>query len=80
MPLIRSRNTARAGRARPAGPHCRGGVSSLLRLTQPGDRRLPTVAELGDWVSRAVPVLMTVTGPHFQIGTPEFPGRARASS
>ena len=80
MPLIRSRNTSRTGRARPAGPHCRGGVSSLLRLTQPGDRRLPTAADLGDWVSRAVPVLMTVTGPHFQIGMPEFPGRARASS
>lgn len=80
MPLIRSRNTARTGRARPAGPRCRGGVSSLLRLTQPGDRRLPSAAELGDWVSRAVPVLMTVTGPHFQVGMPEFPGRAGASA
>ncbi len=80
MPLIRSRNTPRTGRARPAGPHCRGGVSSLLRLTQPGDRRLPTAADLGDWVSRAVPVLMTVTGPHVQVGMPEFSGLAGASS
>lgn len=78
MPLIRPRNTSRAGRARPAGPHCRGGASSLLRLTQPGDRRLPTAVDLGDWVSRAVPALMTVTGPHFEVGMPEFPGRAGA--
>lgn len=74
MPLIRSRNTPRAGRARPVGPHCRGGASSLLRLTQPGDRRLPTAADLGDWVNRAGHVLMTVTGPHAQLGTPEFAG------
>lgn len=80
MPLIRSRNTPRTGRVRPAGPHCRGGASSLLRLTQPGYGRLPTAADLGDWVSRAVPVLMTVTGPHFRVGTPEFPGLAGASS
>lgn len=80
MPLIRSRNTLRAGRARPAGPHCRGGVSSLLRLTQAGDRRLPTAVDLGDWVSRAVPVLMTVTGPHFQVGVPEFTRHAKASA
>ena len=64
MPLIRPRNTSRAARARPAGPHCRGGASSLLRLTQPGDRRLPTAVDLGDWMSRAASVLMPVTGPH----------------
>ena len=80
MPLIRSRNTPRTGRARPSGPHCRGGVSSLLRLTQPGDGRLPTAVDPGEWVSRAVPVLMTVTGPHFQVGMADFPGRAGASA
>ena len=80
MPLIRSRNSPRTGRARPAGPHCRGGASSLLRLTQAGDRRLHAAADLGDWVSRAVPVLMPVTGPNFQVGMPEFPGRAGAAA
>jgi hypothetical protein len=64
MPLNRSWNTPRAARARPTGPHCRGGASSLLRLTQPGDRRLPTAVELGGWMSRAADVLMPVTGPH----------------
>jgi len=64
----------------PIGPRCHGGASSLLRLTQPGDRRLPTAADLGDWVSRAVPVLMTVTGPHCQFGTPDSGGTAGASA
>ena len=64
MPLNRSRNTSRATRARPAGPRCRGGASSLLRLAQPGDRRLPTAVELGGWMSRAAGALMPVTGPH----------------
>ena len=79
MPLIRFRNAPRTARARPAGPHCHGGASSLLRLTQVGDRRLPTVVDLGDWISRAAPVLLTVTGPHGQIGTLALPGHAGAS-
>jgi len=66
MPLNRSRNTSRATRARPAGPRCRGGASSLLRLAQPGDRRLPTAVELGVWMSRAAGALMPVTGLHRQ--------------
>lgn len=50
-------------RARPAGPHCRGGASSVLRLTQPVAPRLPNVLDLESWVSRAGDVLMQVTGP-----------------
>jgi hypothetical protein len=34
-------------RHRPAGPRCRGGVSSVLRLAQPA---IPT---LSDWIGRA---------------------------
>ena len=64
MPLNRSRNTFRSILARPAGPRCRGGASSLLRLAQPGDRRLPTAVELGGWMSRAAGALMPVTGLH----------------
>ena len=36
MPLIRTKPSAPARRGRPAGPRCRSGVSSLLRLTQKG--------------------------------------------
>lgn len=64
MPLIRASNTVRNGRMRPVSPRCRGGASSLLRLSPPGDRRLPTAADLGDWVSRATGAMLTVTGLH----------------
>lgn len=50
-------------RARPAGPHCRGGASSVLRLTHPVAPRLPNAFDLESWVSRAGGVLMQVTGP-----------------
>lgn len=68
MPLIRSPNTLRTGRMRPAAPRCRSGASSLLRLSPPADRRLPTAAELGDWASRAAGAMMTVTGLHLEPG------------
>lgn len=72
MPLNRSVKTAAAPasrRARPANPRCRGGASSLLRLTQPGAaKRLPSALDLADWVSHAASVLLPVTGPHFEIG------------
>ena len=64
MPLIRASNTLRNGRMRPVSPRCRGGVSSLLRLSLPADRRLPTPADLGDWLSRATGAMLTVTGLH----------------
>jgi hypothetical protein len=38
---------------RPARPHCRGGASSLLRLSQPATPRLPTPTEVSEWMSRA---------------------------
>ena len=50
-------------RVRPAQLAWSGGASSLLRLTAPGGRRLPTVHDLGDWVSRAASVVLPVTGP-----------------
>ena len=64
MPLIRyTQSRARvASRARPATPSCRGGASSLLRLTQPA-ARLPTPLDLSDWAHRAASVVLPVTGP-----------------
>ncbi len=77
MPLKPSAKTPVASpaprRLRPAGPSCRGGASSVLRLTQPFAKRLPTALDLSDWMSRAASVLMPVTGP---VG--EFNARASA--
>ena len=50
-------------RVRPANPSCRGGASSVLRLTQPVAPRLPNALDLSDWMSHAASVLMPVTGP-----------------
>jgi hypothetical protein len=50
-------------RLRPTGPSCRGGASSLLRLTQPASGRLPTTPDLTEWMTHAASVLMPVTGP-----------------
>ena len=67
MPLTRSakaHSTVHSSRRiRPANPSCRGGASSVLRLTQPDAKRLPTALDLSDWMSRAASVLMPVTGP-----------------
>ena len=63
MPLTRSAKTFAPRRARPATPRCRGGASSVLRLTQPAASRLPSGPALSDWMSRAVVELMPVTGP-----------------
>ena len=68
MPLNRSRNTPRPARTRPAGPHCRGGASSVLRLTQPATNLAPSRMSLSDWLSRATDMVMPVTGPHFMAG------------
>lgn len=48
---------------RPVNPSCRGGASSMLRLTQPFAPRLPSAPALSDWVSRAAAVVLPVTGP-----------------
>jgi hypothetical protein len=53
MPLNRSPMLSNPKPSRPAGPHCRGGASSLLRLSQPATPRLPTPLDLADWMSRA---------------------------
>ncbi len=63
MPLTRSAKTFAPRRPRPATPRCRGGASSVLRLTQPTAPRLPSGPELMDWMSRAAVELMPVTGP-----------------
>lgn len=51
-----SPSSARSRRLRAAMP-VQGGASGLLRLSQPGALRLPTGAELGEWVERAAAVL-----------------------
>lgn len=49
----RTSNPAAPRLNRPARPHCRGGASSLLRLSQAAAPRLPTPAEVADWMTRA---------------------------
>ena len=56
MPLPRSAS-ATPRRNRPAGPHCRGGASSLLRLANPASPRLPKAPDLSGWISRAASML-----------------------
>jgi len=48
-----------------AAPSCRGGASSLLRLSQPGASRLPSTLDLGGWISRAAQALKFPTVPAF---------------
>lgn len=67
MPINRLKNHSRASRIRPAGPRCRGGVSSVLRLAQPAAGLVPTRLNVSDWLSRAADVMMPVTGPHFAV-------------
>jgi hypothetical protein len=72
MPLIRTKSTALARRARPTGPSCRSGVSSMLRLTQPAAARFPTATDLSGWVGRAASVFLPVTGPIAAFAQSEF--------
>lgn len=69
MPLTRTVKSVTPRRLRPANPSCRGGASSVLRLTQPTATRLPTSLALSDWMSHAASVLMPVTGPHFEFAS-----------
>jgi hypothetical protein len=55
---------APAARQLRRAPRCRGGASSLLRLTQPGATRLPSALDLGGWMRRAAQVL-TPCAPAF---------------
>ena len=72
MPLIRTKPTAFARRARPTGPSCRSGASSLLRLAQPTAARLPTAMDLSGWVGRAASIFLPVTGPIAAFAQSEF--------
>jgi hypothetical protein len=51
MRPLHSRAPAR--RARPTAPSCRGGASSLLRLTPSAGGRLPANGDLTGWMARA---------------------------
>ncbi len=66
MPLTPRLKPATAPRLpRRAAPSCRGGASSLLRLSQPASSRLPSTLDLGSWISRAAQVLKLPTVPAF---------------
>lgn len=62
----RPRQTPVTTAARPAAPRCRGGASSLLRLSQGGASRLPSTSLLNDWVERAARMLMPPSMPNFE--------------
>lgn len=51
-------------------PSCRGGASSLLRLSQPGSARLPSAQHLAGWVQRAA--AMFRASPRAQAHAPGF--------
>jgi hypothetical protein len=67
MPLTpRLRPAAAARQSRRAAPSCRGGASSLLRLSQPkAVTQLPSVEDLGGWIKRAAQALRVPTVPAF---------------
>ena len=66
MPLTpRLRQATGARQNRRATPTCRGGASSLLRLSQPGALGLPSSLDLGGWISRATQALKFPTVPAF---------------
>lgn len=69
MPLNRFKNNAPVTHARPTGPSCRGGASSVLRLTPAAQSPVPSRSNLSDWLSRAAEVMLPVTGPHFAVGS-----------
>ncbi|HEX5634600.1 MAG TPA: hypothetical protein VFX50_15265 [Gemmatimonadales bacterium] len=62
-PKNRSRAAARP--ARRASPTCRGGASSLLRLTPAEPSRRPSAFGLGAWIDRAVHALRIPPVPAF---------------
>jgi hypothetical protein len=53
----RPRPSSPARAARKAAPSCRGGASSLLRLSQSAAPRLPSAPDLNDWLQRAAQLL-----------------------
>jgi hypothetical protein len=66
MPLTpRLRPATGPRQSRRAAPSCRGGASSLLRLSQPSAPRLPSTSDVLGWVSRAASALRLPTVPQF---------------
>jgi len=66
MPLTpRLRSATGARQNRRATPTCRGGASSLLRLSQPAAPRLPSASDVMGWVSRAASALRLPAVPQF---------------
>ena len=48
---------------RRVSPSCRGGASSLLRLSRSDSTRLPSVEHLSGWVQRAAALFSASTRP-----------------
>ncbi len=70
MPLFhRSAAPQTTRRVRPAGPSCRGGASSMLRLAQPS---APRQASLGTWLSRAASVFAPPAAQSLAVRPSEF--------
>ena len=44
-------------RTRPVGPTCRGGASSMLRLSQPSLPRMPAGADVEAWLERTLELM-----------------------
>ena len=66
MPLkTRSRAVMALHQPRRTAPSCRGGASSLLRLSQPATSRLPSSLDIGGWISRAAQALKLPAVPAF---------------
>ena len=61
----RTRAASAQAQQRRTAPSCRGGASSLLRLTQPGMSRLPSTLDIGGWISRATQALKMPPVPTF---------------
>ena len=61
----RLRPAAGPRQSRRAAPSCRGGASSLLRLSQPSAPRLPSSSDIIGWVSRAASALHLPATPQF---------------
>ena len=66
MPLTpRLRSATGKHQGRRGTPSCRGGASSLLRLSQPSGPRLPSASDVLGWVSRAASALRLPAAPQF---------------
>jgi hypothetical protein len=65
MPLKHRQRAQANHQQRRTAPSCRGGASSLLRLSQPGASRLPSTLDIGGWISRATQALKLPTVPAF---------------